>query len=273
MKEREYRKLQRLLNRYEDVDRVAADRGLDREMVFVAYTQNIVRDATKRFYVMKRNANKLLGEWRRGHSLLEIANVNHFPPVLTAQIILLTSGVGRKTFWKWVRGEDNPPNERLAREISEVADNDYVYSPQGNRLQKIRGLRGEHKLSLWLESKGCKYMNEDDLRGDSPKTPDCLLDEPIVVKGRRVNWIESKANFGDSLEIRRNMQRQLLPYSKIFGPGVVVYWLGYVEDHGQDEADVIIVDGKELTGNPGLDGVSEKMVQSEVDDSQFDSSE
>ena len=146
MKERDYHKLQRHLETYEDVERIAKERGMDPELLFVAYTQRVVRDATKRFYKMKRMSHRHLGEWKRGKSLLEIANVNHFPPVLMAQIILLGSGVGRKTFWKWIRGEESVPDKRLAKDIEEIVKHDPIYSSEGANAQRIRGLRGERRL-------------------------------------------------------------------------------------------------------------------------------
>jgi hypothetical protein len=44
-----------------------------------------------------------------------------------------------------------------------------------------------------------------------------------------VNWIESKASFGDFIEIKRTMKRQLIPYTELFGSGAVVYWFGFLD--------------------------------------------
>ncbi len=264
MKERDYRRLQKRLESMEDVERLAKEKSYDREFLFVAYTQSVVRKATKDYYRIKRNVKRHLSKWKQGKSFLEIAEAHDFPPILMAQMVLLHSGVGRKTFWKWVREEEKISDKRLRRELKEAVDADPIYSPAGNRAQKIRGLRGERKLSVWLESKGCQWKNEDDLRGDTPKTPDCVLDDPITIKGQKINWIESKANFGDKKEIRRNMKKQLRPYKELFGPGAVVYWLGYVDDHGFDDEGIIIVDGKELTGSEGLHPITEEMVKEEL---------
>ena len=76
---------------------------------------------------------------------------------------------------------------------------------------------------------GSAIGTEKDLRGKYTKTPDALLDDPIVFYGQKLKWIESKANFGDDVELRKNLRRQLAPYTEIFGEGAVVYWYGYVE--------------------------------------------
>jgi hypothetical protein len=49
-----------------------------------------------------------------------------------------------------------------------------------------------------LRELGISYQSEDDLRAAGfSKTPDVKLDAPIGVRGRMVNWIDSKASFGD----------------------------------------------------------------------------
>ncbi|MGI0067559.1 MAG: TPD domain-containing protein, partial [Thermoplasmata archaeon] len=104
------------------------------------------------------------------------------------------------------------------------------YSPRGMDIQRARGLKGEERMQRWLEKHGIGYRTEKDLRGKYAKTPDALLDDPIYFFGQKITWIESKANFGDDVELRKNLKRQLGPYTEIFGEGAVVYWYGYVED-------------------------------------------
>ncbi|MDD3379540.1 MAG: TPD domain-containing protein, partial [Candidatus Methanomethylophilaceae archaeon] len=38
------------------------------------------------------------------------------------------------------------------------------------------------------------------------------------------------ASFGDNVEFRFNSRKQLCPYTNLFGPGVVVYWTGCLND-------------------------------------------
>jgi len=66
--------------------------------------------------------------------------------------------------------------------------------------------------------------------GKFAKTPDCLLDEPIKLNGWTINWIESKASFGDRVEFNKNIRGQLAQYVDMFGHGVVVYWFGHIDE-------------------------------------------
>lgn len=66
------------------------------------------------------------------------------------------------------------------------------------------------------------------------KTPDVKLKLPIGVvdgagKARVVNWIDSKAMFGDPDTHFAQNGDQLRGYVNRFGPGLVLYWFGCVE--------------------------------------------
>jgi len=57
-----------------------------------------------------------------------------------------------------------------------------------------------------------------------------LLKVPIIVDGQTVNWIESKALFGDEETHASYIESQLHSYWHWYGPGMVIYWDGFVEE-------------------------------------------
>ncbi|UCE73605.1 MAG: TPD domain-containing protein [Methanomassiliicoccales archaeon] len=242
MKKNEYKRLCEQLNSQEDVPRIAQKTGLDRELILVLYTQKTVRRATKRFYKVKHRAKNLLKKWNEGRTFLRLSKELEFPPILTAYLILLESNITRKRFWDYVKNPDNIKDNRLRKEITEVVKNDIVYSPEGNQMQYTRGKSGEKRLCEWLDRQDLKYRTEDQLKGHYQKTPDALLSKPIKTNGMNIHWIESKASFGDEIEIRKNMKRQLKAYTELFGEGMVVYWFGFIEGVHLPK-NVLIVDG------------------------------
>jgi hypothetical protein len=237
-----YQRLYDTLVSYEDIHRVAHDEHRDEELLFVIHTHRVTRDATRRFYVVKRQVPKLVGQYKRGRSILDIAREWRFPPVLMGQVMLGELGIPRKKVWQTFLHPETAPDARLRREVEALLANDMIYSPKGLDLQRDRGRRGEDRLHRWLDKHGIGFRTEKDLRGKYQKTPDALLDEPIVFYGQKLTWIESKANFGDDVELRKNLRRQLAPYTEIFGEGAVVYWYGYV-DGAESPPGILLWDG------------------------------
>lgn len=230
MKYKEYKQLSSELRHISDVQRVARERGLDNELLHVIYTQKTVRDATKRFYKVKRKGAKLLFQWRSGKSFVQIARENRFPPALTVMIILQENKIPRRKIWKLLSNPQEIKDKRLRKEIMDANKMDGVYSPNGTKRQAQRGRWGENKLRKWLDANHIQYRREAELKRDYPKTPDFLLQEPLLWNGEKKFWIESKATFGDPIEIKKHLRKQLRPYVHLFGEGLVVYWFGFVED-------------------------------------------
>jgi hypothetical protein len=224
-----YRRLYDALATPEDVKRIAASEERDEELLFVIHTHRVTRDATRRFYVVKRQVPKLVGQYRKGRTILDIAREWSFPPVLMGQILLQGLELPRKRIWGSFLNPSSAPDARLKKEVELLLEHDLIYSPRGMELQRERGRKGEERLQHWLERHGIGFRTEKDLRGKYQKTPDALLDEPIIFYGQKLTWIESKANFGDDVELRKNLKRQLGPYTELFGEGAVVYWYGFLE--------------------------------------------
>jgi len=242
-----YQRLYDALVTYEDVHRIAHAEHLDEELLFLIHTHRVTRDATRRFYVVQRQIPKLVSQWKHGRSILDIAREWRFPPVLMGQQMLAGLGIPRKKVWQTFLHPETAPDQRLRTEVDELLAADLIYSPHGMELQRERGRKGEERMQRWLEKHGIGYRTEKDLRGKYAKTPDALLDEPIIFYGQKLTWIESKANFGDDVELRKNLKRQLGPYTELFGEGAVVYWYGYV-DGAESPPGILLWDGPTFEG-------------------------
>ncbi len=229
MEYREYKKLYNGLNTYNDIKHWHAE-GYDLRLLETLHTQKVSREVKKRYHTVKKNSARMLREWKKGRTIMEIANYYQFPPVLTAMMLFQEDGASKKKFWEFVNNPELLQCDAAAVEIAEAIENDLVYSPDANDKQRERGLWGEALLWDWLNEQGIEYCTEADLRDAGGKTPDCLLKERMLYEGKEIAWIESKASFGDNVEFKFNSKKQLIPYTELFGPGVVVYWTGCLED-------------------------------------------
>lgn len=246
MKNEDFRYLYDRLNVPSDIDCLCQELCLDRELLTVIYTQRTVRETTKKFYKVQRNSQRMIQSWKKGETLLELSQRYEFPPILTGLMIFQETGRSKKQYWAMVREPETIQDEELRRQIVEIAKADLIYSPEGTEKQYQRGAWGEKNLQDWLDGQGISYRTEKDLRGEFPKTPDALLDKPIVVNGWKVNWIESKATFGDRVEVNKNTKKQLSPYVQLFGQGLVVYWFGFVDEITMEDG--IFITDSSLSG-------------------------
>ncbi|MBR2093534.1 MAG: C15orf41 family protein [Candidatus Methanomethylophilaceae archaeon] len=243
----EYRELYSSLKTAKDVERLSGE--YDDRLLDTLFTQKTSREVKKNFYRVKQNSKRMLNEWSKGKSIVSLADKYRFPPILVAMFIFLEDGASKKEFWSYINDPNLLESEETANEVREAVKNDIVYSPEANNRQKERGIWGENLLHEWLDGQGVGYRTENDLRGtESTKTPDCLLDYPVMYKGHKICWVESKASFGDNIEFRFNSRKQLVPYTQLFGPGLVVYWVGCLDDlecpEGVYVSDISVMDVK-----------------------------
>ncbi len=240
----DYKELYNSLRTADDVERLSEE--YDPRMLDSLFTQKTTREVKKRFYTVKQNSTRMLKEWKRGMSILDLSKKYRFPPILTAMFIFLENGTSRKAFWSVINDPDILESAEAAEEVKAAIKADIVYSPAANERQRERGIWGEDLLHQWLDGQGVTYRTENDLRGtEYGKTPDCLLDYPVEYEGHTIYWVESKASFGDNTEFRFNARKQLVPYTKLFGPGLVVYWVGCLDDlerpEGVDVCDISVM--------------------------------
>lgn len=75
------------------------------------------------------------------------------------------------------------------------------------------GQEYERKLQRCAKQAGLAFCDEEQLRRNGyDKTPDVKLEIPVAVDGVIVNWIESKALFGDEESHRNYSRSQYLSY-------------------------------------------------------------
>ncbi|MGC1120904.1 MAG: TPD domain-containing protein [Candidatus Methanofastidiosia archaeon] len=230
MNEDLYLRIYRRLNRKGDVFDLASKFEISREVLFAILSQKIVRKTKRDYHGLKRQSPRLLQEWKRGKSLLRLSEERHFPPVLLSSFILREGGVTRKEFYEYLKNPEKIRDSRIRKEILEVLAEEVVYSPEAIEIQHKNGKSAEKRISQWLDEQGVSYITEGEVRDLYKKTPDFLLQECFTVNGNSVHWVESKASFGDKIQMKGDYHRQLKYYVDLFGRGLVIYWHGYLND-------------------------------------------
>ncbi|XP_061752038.1 CDAN1-interacting nuclease 1 isoform X3 [Nerophis ophidion] len=146
--------------------------------------------------------------------LLDLANEVDFSPALMARIILdrflqdLEGEMPSKTVLNNMLKEPSLiPDQTLAKNVYQCTVNDCCYGPLVDCIKHAIGQ--EHEVLL------CDKLKEKNLSF-------------LAVEGHIIHWIESKASFGDTHSHRTYLNEQFWSYWNRFGPGLVIYWYGFI---------------------------------------------
>uniref|UniRef100_A0A1A8JY24 CDAN1-interacting nuclease 1 n=1 Tax=Nothobranchius kuhntae TaxID=321403 RepID=A0A1A8JY24_NOTKU len=121
------------------------------------------------------------------------------------------------------------PDQILANNIYQCTINDCCYGPLVDCIKHAIGQEHEVLLRDKLKEQNLSFLDENQLRTMGyDKTPDIILEVPVAVEGHIVHWIESKASFGDDHSHRTYLNEQFWSYWNRFGPGLVIYWYGFI---------------------------------------------
>jgi len=223
-----YHSITKMLKHGEEVGTIAQRLSLSKDTVYSIRSQEIVKDVKRRFHIVKLSKGKMARRWKHGESLVRIAENYRFPPVLISSFVLPELGYTKRKIQEMLRNPGDIKDTRLRNEIALVVERDLLYSPLHNEMQHREGYEGELRLAEWLVAHDIEFKTEDDLKNMASKTPDFLLEGELYLGKTRLAWIESKASFGSRSDYRMHLRKQLKPYRELFGPGMVVYWRGFL---------------------------------------------
>nr|CAD7409796.1 unnamed protein product [Timema poppensis] len=118
----------------------------------------------------------------------------------------------------------------LAYEVLMCVLYDDQYGPVADAYKHSLGYDYETKLYQLAKEADISCRSEDYMRVNGfDKTPDLLLSKPIAIGQHVVNWVESKALFADEELHEIYFSEQYDRYRNRYGPGMVIYWFGFVE--------------------------------------------
>jgi len=227
-----YHYLYASLHSHTDVEKLSEKYNICRGTLSTILNQKVVEDVKKSHYRLVRKEKTIVSEWNSGKTFSELSKIYRYPSTLLSSLILQNVGYSKKEVRLFNKNPLSVENLRIRNELKESLDSDYFFSPRAHHLQEEKGKIGESIILSWLEKRCCEFVREDDLRaeGHIGKTPDFLLKKPVKIGGNEIQWIESKALFGELKEHKYYEKKQFGAYRDCYGDGLVVYWFGYEND-------------------------------------------
>ncbi|CAG4953988.1 unnamed protein product [Parnassius apollo] len=172
----------------------------------------------------------LMRDKNKGDVILRLSDSQGISPALLVRSLLQNVYPDSTQTKKIIKDTTLIENKDLAYQMFLGIMNDNQYGPYADIIKQSIGLEYELRLERELRLMNITFSDENILRSRGyDKTPDFKLDVPIAVDGFIVNWVESKAMFGDEENHSGYVKEQLTCYWNRFGPGLVIYWFGYLE--------------------------------------------
>ncbi|XP_028177149.1 uncharacterized protein C15orf41 homolog [Ostrinia furnacalis] len=173
---------------------------------------------------------ELMKETDGGIVILQLAERQGISPALFARSLLQNVYSDSLMTKKSMKDTTLIEDKDLAYQVFLGVMNDNQYGPHADIIKQSVGLEYELRLERELRLMNITFSDENILRSRGyDKTPDFKLDVPVAVDGFIINWVESKALFGDEENHSGYLKEQLMCYWNRFGPGLVIYWFGYLE--------------------------------------------
>ncbi|CAK1550516.1 unnamed protein product [Leptosia nina] len=182
---------------------------------------------SSRYYDLYEN---LVKKEDKSDVIIQLADSQGISPALFVRSLLQNIYPDSTMVKKCLKDSTLIENKDLAYQVFLGIMYDNQYGPYADIIKQSIGLEYEMRLEKELHLMDITFSDENLLRlRGYDKTPDFKLDVPIAVDGFVVNWIESKALFGDEENHLGYVKEQLICYWNRFGPGLVIYWFGYLE--------------------------------------------
>jgi len=219
MKTEEFFLIRKSLKSLRDISNPKYKRGT----LFSILLQKRIDNVKRRYHIYISRLPEIAQHWERNK---EIPKWVRLPPVMRIKILMKSLGMSGKEI---TRAFSDPDSSEMGDMIWSAIYSDFIYSPIAVRNQFARGRVGEVIIKNYLERENIEFKDESQLR-PARKTPDFYIEEGLEIDGRNIKWIESKALFGDIKLHRIYSKKQYNQYLEMYGDGMVVYWMGYIDE-------------------------------------------
>ncbi|KAL3674520.1 hypothetical protein V7S43_000468 [Phytophthora oleae] len=184
---------------------------------------------------VRRDRDTICKEYDSGRSLIELSTVHNYPPVSLMRVILRAKGKSQAE----IKNSLARPAEKLSKrdqyELRKATEYDSIHrSDPFIGAPKYNADSLEQAIEHFLKAKGIRLKTQAELCADQIVThgrrvisPDILLLDPVIINGVPIRWIDAKNYYGAHIVSKRLISTQLANYVKEWGPGAIVFGMGY----------------------------------------------
>ncbi len=182
---------------------------------------------------LKKNKDKIISDYKNGLDVLKISGMYDISPLNILREVFLDK---YKTKLSKLILNPNLMSEYDYFQLKEAIDND-EYALIDNTQVFKDSIEFEKKIENFLKSNSIKYKSQEELTKEQIKshgkpinTPDFLIKSDLYINGFKINWIDAKNFYGSKIPfVKDKIKRQTLKYLHEWGPGSIIFSLGFNE--------------------------------------------
>lgn len=200
---------------------------------------NIKDKIIKSHHTLLNNANTIYNEYKtESMSILDLSKKYDYSPMSIFRAMLKIKGLNKLQIKQILKNPtiSNSISKRDYAQLELATKNDYfVTINQSNQLKKATEF--EEKIASFLDSHDIKYKTQEELseqqiklHGKPINTPDFLIIDNLFINNKQIKWIDAKNFYGaNTFMIRKKTKKQIQKYINSFGPGSIIFSLGFSE--------------------------------------------
>ena len=186
-------------------------------------------------YKLTKNVKKIIKDYNKNLSVLELSKKYNGSPLNILRVIFkqIYSKQKAKNFFKHpnlLKPKDYEQFKLAKRHDAFALVNQDEVAEKANLFEEaIANVLDIHNI---LYSTQAELVEEQTkIYGKPINTPDFLIKTPIKINGFEVNWIDAKNFYGANVKfIKDSLIDQTKKYIDTYGPGCVVYKLGFNDE-------------------------------------------
>ena len=206
----------------------------------------------KRHHLLEKNIKKIYPIYQK-YNILKISLKFDFSPMTIFRNILKLKYKDKKKIKYLLRNPDELSDYDKKQFISANENDIFSSIDQGDQLEK--SIEFENKVGKFLHKLNIKFTTQDELSnsqtetfGKPISTPDFLIDAPLKINNKEINWIDAKNFYGaNTTMIKKSIEKQTKKYLKNYGSGCIIFSLNFSEKLSFDK--ILLLDYNNLINN------------------------
>jgi len=182
-------------------------------------------------------APRLSKEYDGSASVMDLALAFDLPPGTVMRMVLRGRGWTKDRVRVVLNKKPQSLNSRDSTEWKLARENDMITA--GNDAARSRvGAGFEQDVAEHFDRLGVTYRTQEELFeeqvlefGRPMRTPDILFDEPVLINGQEIAWVDAKAFYGANIwSNRKSFQKQTNRYHPTWGQGALLFKHSFCDD-------------------------------------------